>query len=65
MLMPLWMTHMAGPTGMSRIAATKGSCHLPVSSKEPAGHLIEACAARQRASVHPGRHRSRKPWQET
>jgi hypothetical protein len=39
-----WMPHMAGPTRMSRIERDKRVLpHLPVSTEERAGNLIEAC----------------------
>ena len=42
-----WMPHMAGPTRMSRIETDKTILpHLPVSTEERAGSLIEACVAR-------------------
>jgi cytosine/creatinine deaminase len=41
-----WMPHMAGPARMSRIETDKRVLpHLPVSTEERAGNLIEACVA--------------------
>lgn len=41
------MPHAAGPTRMSRIETDKRVLpHLPVSTEERAGNLIEACVAR-------------------
>jgi cytosine deaminase len=41
-----WMPHMAGPARMSRIETDKTILpHLPASTEERAGNLIEACAA--------------------
>jgi cytosine/creatinine deaminase len=42
-----WTPHMAGPTRMSQIETDKRvPPHLPVSTDERAGNLIEACVAR-------------------
>jgi cytosine/creatinine deaminase len=48
MLMGLpWTPHAAGPTRMSRIETDETILpHLPVSTEERAGNLIEACVAR-------------------
>jgi cytosine deaminase len=47
-----WMAHMAGPTRMSRIETDKTIlAHLPVSTEERAGNLIEACVARGTAHL--------------
>jgi hypothetical protein len=47
------MPHMAGPTRMSRIETDKRVLpHLPVSTEERAGNLIEACVARGTAHLH-------------
>jgi len=47
-----WMPHRAGPTRMSRIETdTTILPHLPVSTKERAGNLIEACMARGTAHL--------------
>jgi len=47
-----WMPHMAGPTRMSRIETDKRVLpHLPVSTEERAGNLIEACVARGTAHL--------------
>jgi cytosine/adenosine deaminase-related metal-dependent hydrolase len=47
-----WMPHMAGPTRMSRIETDKTILpHLPVSTEERAGNLIEACVARGTAHL--------------
>jgi cytosine/creatinine deaminase len=46
------MAHMAGPTRMSRIETDKRVLpHLPVSTEERAGNLIEACVARGTAHL--------------
>jgi cytosine/creatinine deaminase len=47
-----WMPHMAGPARMSRIETDKRILpHLPVSTEERAGNLIEACVARGTAHL--------------
>ena len=47
-----WMPHMAGPTRMSRIETDKRVLpHLPVSTEERAGNLIEACVVRGTAHL--------------
>jgi cytosine/adenosine deaminase-related metal-dependent hydrolase len=47
-----WMPHMAGPTRMSRIETDKTILpHLPVSTEERAGNLIEACVVRGTAHL--------------
>jgi len=47
-----WMAHAAGPTRMSRIETDKRVLpHLPVSTEERAGNLIEACVARGTAHL--------------
>ena len=47
-----WMPHAAGPTRMSRIETDKMILpHLPVSTEERAGNLIEACVARGTAHL--------------
>ena len=47
-----WMPHMAGSTRMSRIETDKTVLpHLPVSTEERAGNLIEACVARGTAHL--------------
>jgi len=47
-----WMPHMAGPTRMSRIETEKTILpHLPVSTEERAGNLIEVCVARGTAHL--------------
>jgi cytosine/creatinine deaminase len=47
-----WMPHMVGSTRMSRIETDKKVLpHLPVSTEERAGHLIEACVARGAAHL--------------
>jgi cytosine/creatinine deaminase len=47
-----WMPHMSGPTRMSRIETDKTILpHLPVSTEERAGNLIEACVARGTAHL--------------
>jgi cytosine/adenosine deaminase-related metal-dependent hydrolase len=47
-----WMPHAAGPTRMSRIETEKRVLpHLPVSTEERAGNLIEACVARGTAHL--------------
>src|SRR5271165_3380848 len=47
-----WMPHMAGPTRMSRIETEKSILpHLPVSTEERAGNLIEVCVARGTAHL--------------
>jgi len=47
-----WLPHMAGPTRMSRIETDKRVLpHLPVSTEERAGNLIEACVARGTAHL--------------
>ncbi len=47
-----WMPHKAGPTRMSRIETDKTILpHLPVSTEERAGNLIEACVARGTAHL--------------
>jgi cytosine/adenosine deaminase-related metal-dependent hydrolase len=47
-----WMPHAAGPTRISRIETDKTILpHLPVSTEERAGNLIEACMARGTAHL--------------
>jgi cytosine deaminase len=47
-----WMPHMAGPSRMSRIETDNRVLpHLPVSTEERAGNLIEACVARRAAHL--------------
>ena len=47
-----WIAHTAGPTRMSRIETDKRVLpHLPVSTEERAGNLIEACVARGTAHL--------------
>src|ERR1700731_4754750 len=47
-----WMPHMAGTTRMSRMEPHKRPLpHLPVSTEERAGNLIEACVARGTAHL--------------
>jgi cytosine/creatinine deaminase len=49
---PPWMPHGAGPTRMSRIETDKVILpHLPVSTEERAGNLIEECVARGTAHL--------------
>jgi cytosine/adenosine deaminase-related metal-dependent hydrolase len=49
-----WMPHMAGPSRMSRIETDKRALpHLPVSTAERAGNLIEACVVRGTALCAP------------
>jgi cytosine/creatinine deaminase len=46
-----WVPHATGPARMSRIETDKKILpHLPVSTEERAGNLIEACAARGTAA---------------
>jgi cytosine/creatinine deaminase len=49
-----WMGHAAGPTRMSCIETDKTILpHLPASTEERAGNLIEACVARGTVHLPP------------